>query len=48
MNKNIANKHFKEDISVHLTFGFYFINLVDEMIAEVDIDGDGRIDFDGN
>ena len=46
--KNIVIKHFEEDISVHLNFCFLFINLVDEMIAEVDIDGDGRIDFDGN
>lgn len=25
----------------------YFIIIVDEMIVEVDIDGDGRIDFEG-
>lgn len=25
----------------------HFIIIVDEMIAEVDIDGDGRIDFEG-
>ena len=31
-----------------MIIGTIFFLLVDEMIAEVDLDGDGRIDFEGN
>ena len=44
-----ADHYFQARVMVLITrcCRCFFVTAVDEMINEVDIDGDGRIDFDG-